>query len=68
MDDEVSLDVRNDGRGFDPRNPPPRSSIGGFGLGGMRARAERVAGTVDFESEPGLGTALSTRIPLVRHE
>ncbi|MFI9580542.1 sensor histidine kinase [Streptomyces sp. NPDC052236] len=68
MDDEVSLDVRDDGRGFDPRRLPPRGDTGGFGLGGMRARAERVAGTVVIESEPGLGTAVSVRVPLVRHD
>ncbi|MGI5157538.1 sensor histidine kinase [Microbispora sp. CA-102843] len=68
MDDEVSLDVRDDGNGFDPRGLPPRGDGGGFGLGGMRARAERVAGTIAIESEPGLGTALSARVPLVRHE
>ncbi|MEU3711306.1 sensor histidine kinase [Streptomyces catenulae] len=67
MGDEVSLDIRDDGRGFDPLALPPRSATGGFGLGGMRARAERVAGTVDIESEPGAGTAVSARVPLVRH-
>ncbi|MFD9814951.1 sensor histidine kinase [Streptomyces sp. NPDC059080] len=67
MGDEVSLDIRDDGRGFDPLALPPRSATGGFGLGGMRARAERVAGTVDIESEPGGGTAVSARVPLVRH-
>ncbi|WP_170322822.1 sensor histidine kinase [Acrocarpospora macrocephala] len=65
FDDEVSLDVRDDGRGFDP---PSRPARGGFGLGGMRARAERVAGTVEIESEPGGGTAVSARVPLVRHD
>jgi signal transduction histidine kinase len=68
MDDEVSLDIRDDGRGFDPLCPPPRRDTGGFGLGGMRARAERVAGNLVIESEPGLGTALSARVPLVRHD
>ncbi|GLW09813.1 histidine kinase [Microtetraspora sp. NBRC 13810] len=68
MDDEVSLDVRDDGRGFDPLALPPRDRTGGFGLDGMRARAERVAGVVDVESGPGLGTAVSARVPLVRHD
>ncbi|WP_344632823.1 sensor histidine kinase [Streptomyces glaucosporus] len=68
MDDEVTLDVRDDGRGFDPAVPPPRTASGGFGLGGMRARAERLAGTVGIESEPGQGTAVSVRVPLVRHD
>ncbi|GAA3195125.1 sensor histidine kinase [Streptomyces ramulosus] len=67
MGDEVSLDIRDDGRGFDPLALPPRSATGGFGLGGMRARAERVAGTLGIESEPGAGTAVSARVPLVRH-
>ncbi|WP_445277161.1 sensor histidine kinase [Streptomyces sp. DSM 41033] len=66
MGDEITLDVRDDGCGFDPAALPPRSGAGGFGLGGMRARAERIAGTVEVESEPGLGTAVSARVPLVR--
>ncbi|MDP9848385.1 sensor histidine kinase [Streptosporangium lutulentum] len=67
MDDELSLDVRDDGRGFDPHAPGERGISRGFGLGGMRARAERVAGTLDIESGPGRGTAVSARVPLVRH-
>ncbi|MDG4859384.1 sensor histidine kinase [Streptomyces sp. T-3] len=69
MGDEVALDVRDDGSGFDPLATPPRSGTGGFGLDGMRARAARVAGSVEIESEPGGGgTAVSARVPLVRHD
>ncbi|MFE9554595.1 sensor histidine kinase [Streptomyces sp. NPDC006692] len=68
MGDEVSLDVRDDGRGFDPLDLPARSGSGGFGLDGMRARAERIAGSVTVESEPGHGTAVSARVPLVPHD
>ncbi|SCD46965.1 Histidine kinase-, DNA gyrase B-, and HSP90-like ATPase [Streptomyces sp. Termitarium-T10T-6] len=67
MDDELTLDVRDDGRGFDPAAATPAGRTGGFGLGGMRARAERIAGAVEVESEPGGGTAVSARVPLVRH-
>ncbi|QGV78400.1 sensor histidine kinase [Streptomyces ficellus] len=67
MGDEVTLDVRDDGRGFDPAALPPRSRTGGFGLDGMRARAARLAGSVSVESEPGAGTAVSARVPLVPH-
>ncbi|WP_328726242.1 sensor histidine kinase [Streptomyces sp. NBC_00259] len=67
MGDEVTLDVRDDGRGFDPRVLPARTGTSGFGLDGMRARAARIAGTVSVESEPGGGTAVSARVPLVRH-
>ncbi len=68
MGDEVTLDIRDDGRGFDPLALPPRTGTGGFGLDGMRARAERIAGALSVESEPGFGTALSARVPLVHHD
>ncbi|GLF99620.1 sensor histidine kinase [Streptomyces yaizuensis] len=68
MDDEVTLDVRDDGHGFDPLAAVPRTGSGGFGLDGMRARAERIAGTVTVESEIDQGTAISARVPLVRHD
>ncbi|MEU0390459.1 sensor histidine kinase [Streptomyces chartreusis] len=80
LGDEVILDIRDDGRGFDPLAVPARTlphsrlrssggtPIGGFGLDGMRARAERVAGSLTVESEPGHGTAVSARVPLVRHD
>ncbi|MFD3735225.1 sensor histidine kinase [Streptomyces sp. NPDC058632] len=64
--DEVTLDIRDDGRGFDPRVRPARTGSGGFGLDGMRARAERIAGSLIVESEPGHGTAVSARVPFVR--
>jgi signal transduction histidine kinase len=68
MGDEVVLDIRDDGRGFDPLAVPARNGSGGFGLDGMRARAERIAGALTVESEPGHGTAVSARVPLVRHD
>ncbi|WP_327244263.1 sensor histidine kinase [Streptomyces sp. NBC_01320] len=67
MGDELTLDVRDDGCGFDPAALPPHSGAGGFGLRGMRARAERIAGTVEVETEPGRGTAVCARVPLVQH-
>ncbi|MFI5627997.1 sensor histidine kinase [Streptomyces sp. NPDC051664] len=65
MGDEVTLDVRDDGCGFDPVALPPYRGSDGFGLGGMRARAERMAGAVVVESEPGNGAAVCARVPLV---
>ncbi|MFB7450628.1 sensor histidine kinase [Streptomyces sp. NPDC056194] len=65
MGDEITLDVRDDGHGFDPLARPERSGDGGgFGLDGMRARAERLAGAVTVETAPGEGTAISARVPL----
>lgn len=68
LGDEVILDIRDDGEGFDPLAVRERNGTGGFGLDGMRARAERVAGTLTVESEPGHGTAVSARVPLVLHD
>ncbi|MGW7280144.1 sensor histidine kinase [Streptomyces sp. NPDC054844] len=67
MGDEVTLDIRDDGRGFD-RAVRQRTPTGGFGLDGMRTRAERIAGALTVEAEPGQGTAVSARVPLVRHD
>lgn len=66
MEDVVTLDVRDDGAGFDPdavRSSDP--DVGGFGLTGMRQRVRRVAGRVDIESEPGAGTAVSASVPAI---
>ncbi|WP_432491019.1 sensor histidine kinase [Kineococcus auxinigenes] len=60
MDDVVALDVRDDGRGFEPSSTPP----GSLGLVGMRERVGALGGAVDVESSPGRGTALSVRVPL----
>ncbi|MEA5363442.1 sensor histidine kinase [Amycolatopsis sp., V23-08] len=60
MTDEVTLDVRDDGAGFEPA-----AADGGFGLPGMRRRVRRLAGTLHVESEPGAGTAISVALPAV---
>lgn len=66
MEDVVMLDVRDDGTGFDPRAVPDVSEKGGFGLLGMRERLQRIAGTLEVESEPGGGgTALSACVPAI---
>lgn len=62
MGDEVVLDVRDDGIGFEPVTPTGDGGTG-FGLIAMRQRVNRVAGTLAIESEPGGGTAVSARIP-----
>ena len=66
MGDVVSLDVRDDGVGFDPaaRNGH-RHPDGGFGLTAMRQRVQGLSGTLEIESEPGAGTAVSATVPAV---
>ncbi|MCU7724753.1 sensor histidine kinase [Actinoplanes sp. KI2] len=60
MEDVVTLDVRDDGAGFDPSVPVKESS---YGLAAMRERVLRIAGTLSVESEPGNGTAVSACVP-----
>ena len=66
MPHEVALDVRDDGRGFDPA--PAGAAADGFGLVAMRQRIEGLSGTVQVESEPGGGTAISACVPAVAAE
>jgi signal transduction histidine kinase len=65
LQNEVALDVRDDGRGFDPArlDDRPVRADGGFGLVAMRQRIEGLAGTLQVESEPGAGTAVSACVP-----
>jgi signal transduction histidine kinase len=57
--DRAVLEVTDDGVGFEPA----RSGRGGFGLAGMRERAERLRGTVRVESAPGAGTRVRAEVP-----
>jgi signal transduction histidine kinase len=68
MEDVVTLDVRDDGVGFDPLpdgEPIRATARGGFGLTAMRQRVDRLAGTLEIESEPGAGTAISASVPAI---
>ena len=65
MEDVVTLDVRDDGVGFDPAAGSVTVEHGGFGLLGMRQRVGRLAGEVTVESEPGNGTAVSVTVPAI---
>jgi len=56
--DEVHLEVRDNGHGFDPETQIP-----GNGLKNMRQRAEELGGSFDLESAPGNGTQVSIRLP-----
>ncbi|MFJ5080131.1 histidine kinase [Streptomyces sp. NPDC088553] len=63
MDASVTLDVVDDGGGFEPGAVRPCSD-GGFGLPAMRSRAESLGGTFTVESAPGQGTAVAVSLPL----
>lgn len=57
----VTLVIEDDGSGFVFQ---PESS--GFGIAGMRRRAEAIDAVLDLESTPGKGTRISVRAPTPR--
>lgn len=61
-EDEVSLDVVDNGIGFN-LGTTERGTSSGFGLDGLRKRVDTVGGTLVIESDT-YGTALACRIPL----
>jgi signal transduction histidine kinase len=64
MEDQVTLDVRDDGVGFEP-SEAATGGDGGFGLKAMRQRLQRIAGLLEVESEPGAGTAIWASVPAI---
>jgi ligand-binding sensor domain-containing protein/signal transduction histidine kinase len=57
-----SVQVRDDGRGFDPAMVSA-SSNGHYGLVGMRERVKRIGGTLALKSQAGAGTELTLHVP-----
>ena len=55
----VSLQVQDDGVGFDPLQMRPKS----YGLAGMRQRMIGLGGSLQIESQPGGGTTIHARLP-----
>lgn len=64
MDDEVVLDVQDDGRGFDPdARMSAASQVAGVGLANMRDRVRSLGGTLRVESALGQGTTVVAALP-----
>ncbi len=59
QDGHVELAVRDTGTGFDPAAPRA-----GSGLAHIRDRVAELGGTVDIDSAPGRGAALTVRVPV----
>jgi signal transduction histidine kinase len=59
QDGHVELAVRDTGSGFDPAAPHI-----GFGLAHIRDRVAELGGTLDLDSAPGRGAALTVRVPV----
>src|SRR5215204_3348700 len=57
-EEEIAVEVSDDGVGFDPRR-----STGRVGLGAMRERAALMSGSLEVLSEPAEGTRVRLRVP-----
>jgi len=57
----MTVEVRDNGRGFDPA----ASKAGaGMGLAGLRERVQLVGGTLEIHSTPGVGTSIQAQLPV----
>src|SRR6266851_4433240 len=61
QNNEIILQVRDNGKGFDPTGPFP----GHFGVRSMRERVAKMGGTFTIENAPGEGTCIDVRVPLL---
>ncbi len=61
--DSVSLDVRDNGIGFNANTIAPNPTRG-RGLAGIRSRAQHFNGQLAIESTPGEGTTIALSIPI----
>ncbi len=60
--DDVSVSIRDDGRGFDTDSLNLKKHH--YGLFMMQERAQEINGRLIFKSEPGYGTEITVRVPL----
>jgi len=58
----VTIEVRDDGRGFDPAAPAAADDDRHFGLLGIRERVARIGGTLTIRSSPGAGTTIEVAV------
>jgi signal transduction histidine kinase len=69
MEDEVILDVQDNGVGFDPsltdRQAGPEH---GYGLVALRERVSQLGGSLAVESAPGEGATLVVSLPVINKE
>jgi two-component system sensor histidine kinase DegS len=61
---QIKVQVKDDGAGFDPAQVKPGAAGTKFGLVAMRERTELLGGTMDIQSAPGQGTKLNFIFPL----
>jgi signal transduction histidine kinase len=63
-DDRASVQIADDGVGFEPSATRSRTNDGHFGLTGLRDLVTHARGTLDVSSAPGSGTTVTVEVPL----
>jgi two-component system, NarL family, sensor histidine kinase UhpB len=64
-DGQLTLEVRDNGRGISPQELQGHAS---FGLLGMRERATLLGGTATITGQPGKGTSVEVQVPVHERE
>lgn len=62
-DEQITIEVSDDGRGFDPTSLRQYSKRNGFGLFALAERIEMLEGSLDIETGPGHGCHITIRAP-----
>jgi signal transduction histidine kinase len=60
---EVTVEIEDDGKGFDPAAIGPSATGTGLGLTGMRERVSLLGGRLTIDSSPGEGTRIVVAVP-----
>lgn len=60
----LRLEVKDDGKGFDPRQMGKTSTLSGNGLQNIQRRAAEMQGSCTVTSVPGAGTSLTLTFPI----
>ncbi|HET8720899.1 MAG TPA: response regulator [Nitrospira sp.] len=67
-DQQLIIEVRDEGRGFDPLAMEAKSEQGGFGLFSVKERMQAMGGRLDVKSRQGEGARITMSLPLAKRE
>lgn len=60
----LSVEIRDDGRGFNPEEVFNGKNRRNFGVRSMTGRAKQLGGSLDVRSKPGDGTTVTVEVPV----
>jgi two-component system NarL family sensor kinase len=63
VENEISLTIKDDGRGFDAHSQGLSQFSNHLGLRGMKERALALGGRLEIKSSPARGTEISVHFP-----